>query len=149
MNDAEDMGSLDGNRGLYVLAFELGEDVCVEVGALGEFELPAGQYAYVGSARRYLRQRVERHMRSEKPTRWHIDYLTTLTCASPRVALLFGLDDTTECGLSQMLAEDGRANAPIEGFGASDCTASCTAHLWQVEDALLDELFEPADVITP
>ncbi|MGM0554757.1 MAG: GIY-YIG nuclease family protein [Myxococcota bacterium] len=135
------MSSLTDNQGLYVHVFELTEDVRVEVGALGEFEFDAGLYAYVGSAKQYLRQRVDRHMRSDKPTRWHIDYLTTLDTARPRRALLFGLDDASECGLSAELAESEGALAPIGGFGASDCTAGCEAHLWRLEGpSVLDEL---------
>lgn len=124
-----------------MLVFELMADVRVEVGALGEFELSAGVYAYVGSARQYLRQRVERHMRRDKPTRWHIDYLTTLDASTPRRALLFGLDDASECGLSQRLAASDGASAPIAGFGATDCTAGCEAHLWRLSSpAVLDGL---------
>lgn len=141
------MSSLDENKGLYVLVFDLVEDVCVEVGALGEFELAAGVYTYVGSAKQYLRQRVERHMRPDKPTRWHIDYLTTCDASEPREALLFGLEDVTECGLSQRIGECDASVAPIEGFGASDCEAGCEAHLWRVQDAATLDGLGPATTL--
>lgn len=131
-----------------MLVFELEADVQVEVGALGEFALSAGVYAYVGSARQYLRQRVERHMRRDKQTRWHIDYLTTLDASTPRRALLFGLDEASECGLSQQLAASDGASAPIAGFGATDCTAGCEAHLWRLDDeAVVRDLAASAERI--
>lgn len=141
------MSSLDENKGLYVLVFELVDEVCVEVGALGEFELEAGVYAYVGSARQHLRQRVERHMRADKPTRWHIDYLTTCGASEPREALLFGLQEATECGLSQRIGECDQSIAPIEGFGASDCEAGCDAHLWRVEELVTLARLSPEDSV--
>jgi Uri superfamily endonuclease len=49
----------------------------LRVGALGEFDFPAGQYLYTGSARRNLEARIARHLRRDKPLRWHIDYLLT------------------------------------------------------------------------
>jgi Uri superfamily endonuclease len=141
------MSSLDENKGMYVLVFEITGDVRVGVGALGEFDLEAGLYAYVGSARQYLRQRVERHMRREKPTRWHIDYLTTCEASQPRRALLFGQDEVTECGLSQQLGDFEQVSAPIEGFGASDCDAGCRAHLWRVHDPTIFERIDPGRVM--
>ena len=63
--------------GVYVIEIELPEPLTVSVGKLGALDFPAGAYLYVGSAQRALPSRVARHMRREKPLRWHIDYLTT------------------------------------------------------------------------
>ena len=109
------------------------------VGKLGTYRFPAGRYVYVGSARRGLRARAGRHLRSEKRLRWHIDYLTThpgvrtigaaLVPAPPR--------RLTECRLAGGVRRALGARPVVPGFGASDCRAGCAAHLWWV--GVLDE----------
>ena len=65
------------NSGLYVLVIELVEHARIRVGALADLDLEPGWYVYTGSARRNLRQRVERHRRPKNRIRWHIDYQTS------------------------------------------------------------------------
>lgn len=120
------MDDPDASGGTYTLLLALSEPVDVEVGALGTHTLPAGAYAYTGSA---LGSggfaRVDRHRRvaaGEHDTRhWHIDYLTghpgtelTGVVKSP------GVD--AECAVASRLSD-----GPIDGFGASDC--GCRSHL--------------------
>jgi len=94
----------------------------VSIGRLGEFDFPAGDYVYTGSARRNLEARVARHLRREKRLRWHIDYLL----AAPGVTVSeVRRSDVAECALNQ--ATVGRA--PVPGFGASDCRQGCGSHL--------------------
>ena len=129
------------NAGVYALIVEFTESACIEVGALGEHDFEPGHYVYVGSAKQHLRQRIERHFRHEKTTHWHVDYLTTHATCFPRRALMFDADAMTECGLNARVAELVDGTTPVDGFGASDCTEGCRAHLWRtVAHAELERL---------
>ena len=106
----------------YQLHILVHRSLQLRVGALGSFEFPAGEYLYTGSARRNLEARIARHLRRDKPLRWHIDYL--LTAEGVRV-MDVTRSDREECALNQ--AAQGRIW--ISGFGASDCRAGCGGHL--------------------
>jgi Uri superfamily endonuclease len=106
----------------YQLLIDVPAAVRIAVGKLGEFEFPAGTYVYTGSARRNLEARLARHLRAEKSLRWHIDYLLAAPGVRIRRVVRSSRD---ECGLSQ--SSGGAVRVP--GFGASDCTAGCGAHL--------------------
>ena len=117
--------------GLYVLLLRLKKSATIRVGALGERDFPAGWYAYTGSARRGLAARVARHMASEKPLRWHIDYLTTAECIRPLGAVLIPTTRSlTECEVNRRVGFLTGGSAPVPRFGASDCRNRCPAHLW-------------------
>jgi len=68
-------GIVSPAKGIYILLIEIPREVHMEVGALGVMEFPRGFYAYCGSAMGGLRARINRHLRSEKKARWHVDYL--------------------------------------------------------------------------
>ncbi len=110
----------------YQLHLRIHAPIRLRIGALGEHRLPAGEYVYTGSARRHLEARIARHLRKDKPLRWHIDYLTTHPdveiVAVRRSALL-------ECIWHQGL----HGQVVVPGFGASDCKAGCGTHLVLVE----------------
>lgn len=94
----------------------------ISVGRLGETGFRAGAYAYVGSAAGGLRGRLRRHLRAEKRTRWHIDYLLE-RARIERVLTCYG--DRSECAIARTLAARFEA---VPGFGASDCR--CRGHLF-------------------
>jgi Uri superfamily endonuclease len=101
----------------------------VTAGRLGVIALEPGTYAYVGSAHGPggLRARVLRHLRRDKPLRWHIDYLT-IALPVAHVVVATG-DERFECAwVRRLLAEPG-ACAAVSGFGSSDCREKCPAHL--------------------
>lgn len=100
------------------------------MGALGRCRLEAGWYLYVGSARRSLARRVERHARKAKPLRWHVDRLTGLAAARVQGALLLPGTRRSECSLNRAVGRLPGVRAPVHGFGASDCSQGCPAHLW-------------------
>jgi Uri superfamily endonuclease len=118
--------------GTYLLHIRLHEKTQINVGRLGEVTLPAGSFAYVGSALGPggLRGRIGRHLRSDSVKRrhWHIDTLaaagdiTEIWCVAG--------NDHLECTWSAALEGIGRR--PIQGFGASDC--SCSSHLIYLEN---------------
>ncbi|MBN2320002.1 MAG: GIY-YIG nuclease family protein [Acidobacteria bacterium] len=120
--------------GAYVLHLKVKGKATVRVGALGEISLAAGNYVYVGSARKSIESRVSRHRRlADTKTgklHWHIDYLLT----HPKITLI-GQDayaGCRECAVAQILASLKGVSIPVPRFGASDCRAGCGAHLFQV-----------------
>lgn len=125
------MDDTDTPGGTYTLLLVLSESVDVDVGALGTHALPAGAYAYTGSA---LGSggfaRVDRHRRvaaGEHDTRhWHVDYLTGHP-TTDLVAVVTSPGVDAECAVADRLPD-----GPIDGFGASDC--GCRSHLAAGED---------------
>ena len=63
------------DSGSYIVMIHIPQDVTTKVGSLGEVHFPAGYYLYVGTAKRALTKRMERHMRKHTAVHWHIDYL--------------------------------------------------------------------------
>jgi len=130
-------------RGSYLLIICLDRPARIRIGAKGVFSFPAGWYVYAGSAKKGLRARIERHLRSKKKMRWHIDCLlrratvrevlafTDLgrwhrisSCAWDRLKTCPTIP--TECRLAALLlARGGRVVVPR--FGSSDCR--CPSHL--------------------
>lgn len=105
-------------------------DLSIRVGALGAIGFVCGYYCYVGSARRNLRARLSRHLRTrQKRLHWHIDYLRPHTEPAGVVWWLQHVGGT-ECGLSRQVAR--LADASVPGFGCSDC--SCASHLHYFAD---------------
>ena len=109
---------------LYVVATWVPRRLEITVGALGPVTFERGWYAYVGSARRGRDARVARHLRREKPLRWHADYL--FAAVPPRLAWLVD-GPLTECELAGVLAAQPGASRPVRRFGAGDCR--CPGHL--------------------
>jgi Uri superfamily endonuclease len=118
------------DSGLYVVLVDVVRPVHVRWAGSGTV-LPSGTYVYVGSARRCLRARVERHFRRQKPKRWHIDELTTRPHATVVAAVLLPNATMTECELNMTVGRLLRGSIPAPGFGASDCRARCPGHLWK------------------
>ena len=119
-------------KGTYVLAVTLGSPADIRVGALGILHFDAGLYIYVGSAMGGLDQRLSRHLRKDKPLRWHIDYLTA--AADHSEAYVSYPDFIPECGLARMAEQSGMV-PEAEGFGCSDC--GCLTHLFRSTDGQL------------
>lgn len=114
------------SSGVYIALFELRRTCEIRVGQLGTIAFRPGLYAYVGSAQRNLRARLERHARRHKPLRWHIDYLSMR--AQMIGALVFAGAKERECRLARRLTEVGAETVP--GFGCSDCR--CHSHLFRL-----------------
>lgn len=116
------------NSGSYLLIIHLDEPCILTIGALGEVSFRHGYYVYVGSARRGLRGRVARHLRSEKKLRWHIDYLLRQV----HVEHVLVSSKNTELELGQALLASPRFEA-VERFGSSD--SPLPGHLFYCADA--------------
>ena len=120
----DDCADLPCEPGAYVLM--IGLDAPVKGRFAGrDFTLPAGRYAYCGSANGPggIAARVSRHFRRDKKPHWHVDQLTM---AATEIAAR-AYPGASECTLAEGLLKAG-ASAPLPGFGSSDCR-QCTAHL--------------------
>jgi Uri superfamily endonuclease len=115
--------------GAYILLFCLPEQRTTQIGRLGVFTFPEGEYAYVGSALSGLEPRVSRHLRGSLKKHWHIDYL--LPHSINRRAYAFPSEIDIECELAREIGVIDGACRPAEGFGSSDCV--CRSHLFLLE----------------
>ncbi|MBI5564338.1 MAG: GIY-YIG nuclease family protein [Chloroflexi bacterium] len=120
---------LPAERGSYVLVLEIKRSRALTIGRLGQVTLPAGMYAYAGSAfgSGGLRARLGRHLRGDGVKHWHIDYLRAV--AEVRDCFYTVSDTRLECVWGQTLAAVPGATIPVPGFGSSDCQSNCAAHL--------------------
>ncbi len=119
--------------GTYTLLVALASPTTVAFGAAGERDLPAGTYAYVGSALGAGGfARVERHRdlaRGERDARhWHVDYLL----GSPEASVVADVRTRgdAECAVATALRERASTD-PVPGLGASDC--DCSTHLVRID----------------
>ncbi|WP_147533703.1 GIY-YIG nuclease family protein [Bacillus marasmi] len=115
---------IDEEHVLYAVHLQLEQDHLITVGKLGTYQFKKGTYIYVGSAKRAIRARLNRHKKKEKVTRWHIDYLRPF-CEITKI-ITYELGDG-ECSLAEKIRKTYNGTFPIQRFGASDC--KCPSHL--------------------
>jgi Uri superfamily endonuclease len=125
----KEKGQFGALKGVYVLIIHVGEDIGVNVGALGKLTFKKGLYAYVGSAQNNLEQRVKRHLGREKRKFWHVDYLLDSDAAKVVEVLYRQGSKAEECLVACEISKRGEATV---GFGCSDC--HCRSHLFRVRD---------------
>lgn len=116
---------IDEQHTLYHIKAYLPNDTEITVGKLGVFLFTKGIYVYVGSAKRNIKARVERHIRMEKKQRWHFDYVRPYM-EIVDVQTYPGKEG--ECGLFDRLQKEEGGVVSVRGFGSSDCR--CSAHLF-------------------
>lgn len=116
------------DEGSYLMRLHFPEDRMIEVGSLGRIHIKRGHYLYVGSAKKNLSRRVERHLRRKKNFHWHIDYLREHAAACAAVSIRTQEDIEHELAA----ALDGICDWRIEKFGSSDC--GCASHLFGMKD---------------
>ncbi len=119
---------LNRKPGTYALVFFSSSQEKIQVGKLGAVELRTGFYVYAGSAfgPGGLAARVGRHEKISKTARWHIDYLRPHLCLGE--AWLTNDTEKREHCWAEVLAQWGRSEIPLAGFGSSDCR--CQSHLF-------------------
>jgi Uri superfamily endonuclease len=117
-----------GLKGSYLLVLRLRSHQRITVGSLGRIGFPPGYYIYGGSAQGPggLRARLERHIKPDKPLRWHIDYLRR-RAEVHGIWTAAGARNLEHRWAGLMKGAEG-ASVPAPGFGASDCR--CAAHLF-------------------
>ena len=110
-------------RGSYLLLVELKNTEIIPVGKLGKIDFKKGFYIYAGSALNGLDQRIQRHLRKQKKTHWHIDYLLN----HAKIVNVFYKQSEVkkECFIAKTLEKE---LSITPGFGCSDCT--CKSHLF-------------------
>jgi sugar fermentation stimulation protein A len=116
------------DSGSYMLILHLLDDVTISVGNLGQVLFPRGFYIYVGSAKKNLTKRMERHLRKRKKFFWHIDYLRDHAerCMALPIRSSISLEHEIAFAMNRI------ADWSIPGFGSSDC--SCETHLFAMHD---------------
>jgi Uri superfamily endonuclease len=132
--------AIPDRAGTYVLLLTVDAAFRGQVGKLGEVILPAGLYAYVGSAHGPggLRARVMRHLRADKRPHWHIDALTGVF---PVCEVWFSASpERLECRWSRLVENLPGVEIPAPGFGSSDC--DCRSHLYAIPESRLDAAWE-------
>ena len=110
-------------KGSYVLLVQLPEEQTITIGSLKAIRFPRGYYAYVGSAMSGLKSRLSHHLKENKKSYWHIDYL--LQRASISDVILCEAKHRVECTIAQALSHQFDS---IPDFGSSDCR--CRSHLF-------------------
>jgi Uri superfamily endonuclease len=124
--------AIPGQPGTYALHLWLSDPQCAQIGKLGEFNFPPGDYLYIGSALGLggLQARLSHHILSESHHHWHIDWLRAITDV---VGFYYLVSNSySECLWSQTLMDCPLASIPVPRFGAGDCRISgksCAAHL--------------------
>jgi Uri superfamily endonuclease len=109
--------------GVYLLLIHLPKGRWIQIGGMGYRFFYRGSYGYVGSARKGMRSRLNRHLKNVKRLHWHIDYLLRYGDIE---AIVYGLClSDKECMLADEL---GRSFTFLSGFGCTDC--SCPSHLF-------------------
>lgn len=113
--------------GVYCLVCK-NPDIMISAGALRPRHLLPGWHVYVGSALGpgglvRAHRHIELHRKSDRPPRWHIDYLLLNPRCQLLAVVLVPCERRVECDLAALLNSD-----PVPGFGSSDCR--CTSHLF-------------------
>lgn len=108
----------------YLLFIELEKTIEIQVGKLGWFCFPTGQYLYVGRAKKNVDARLARHRRKEKILHWHIDYVLQYG----KITSIKMFEGNDECGLASFISNQPGVTLPALKFGSSDC--SCKSHFF-------------------
>lgn len=112
----------------YILILKLNENLSIEIGKFGNINFKKGFYIYIGSGKRNIKKRVERHIKKEKKAHWHIDYLTINKNFS--INEIYFIDKIKECEVAEIFMKNNIAY--IKNFGSSDC--KCKSHLFYFEN---------------
>lgn len=123
--------------GTYTLIIKLNQEIEIDVGKLGIYNFPNGNYTYTGSALGKgaigLRGRLLRHISKIKTLHWHIDYFLNAKESQIKHIVFFDSNKQFECMIAKELLSLG-GEIIVRGFGASDCKSGCNSHLLFHED---------------
>ncbi|MEN3190026.1 MAG: GIY-YIG nuclease family protein [Atribacterota bacterium] len=114
----------------YVLVIEISKDFEIIVGKLGKVFFKKGNYIYIGSAKACLEARLRRHLKKDKKSFWHIDYL--LKSKKTKILQIWIIDKKMECQTAEVFCQDPTTEIIKKGFGSSDC--KCVSHLFYIKN---------------
>jgi len=121
------------SKGVYTLIIRVTKPEKLNVGRFGLHYFPVVYYTYTGSAlgkgTTNIRRRLTRHLNRRKKLHWHIDYLLNARSAKTIAVCFAKTNKRMECAVSTAIKMLPRATVPIRGFGSTDCSSGCTAHL--------------------
>ncbi|WP_137743132.1 GIY-YIG nuclease family protein [Robertmurraya siralis] len=109
---------------LYSIHLHISDEIKVEVGKLGSILFKKGEYIYVGSAKRNIIARINRHIKEEKVQKWHFDYLRPHGIITKIITYETSIG---ECQLAEKLRKESGGCWPVKKFGSTDC--KCPSHL--------------------
>jgi Uri superfamily endonuclease len=129
---------IGGMRGTYTIVLACERPMRIRFGKLGRVRVKVGYYLYTGSALGVgavsLEGRLDRHNRSMKKKRWHIDYLTARRGCNLKGAVYLISNKRFECKINRAIERNMKTEVILQHLGASDC--SCEAHLVRVTETL-------------
>ncbi len=121
-------------RGVYALIIHNEKKQYLKIGKLGTYLFLKGYYVYVGSAlgktATNLENRLNRHLSLTKKLFWHIDFLLNANYIKIVAIIYANTTENLECHLASVISQLKGAEILVPGFGASDCTGKCGAHLF-------------------
>jgi Uri superfamily endonuclease len=139
------VAKLKSDPGTYALILQSHSTETVQVGRWGQLDLKPGYYLYIGSAfgPGGVQARVSRHLRLNKRTHWHIDYLRDyVTPVEDWVSYAEKHLEHEWAGV--LIGVPGMI--PLQGFGCSDC--GCFSHLFFTLKTPESHWFSEVELIT-
>ncbi len=107
-------------NGTYLIQLHSQKKQTIASGKFAGVAIEQGYYLYIGSALGPggIKSRVGRHLKKDKPLKWHIDHLRQITRVS--LICLTYQPQRLEDDWVGKLAENRNLSTPIKGFGATD-----------------------------
>jgi len=97
---------------------------------LGKVFFKKGNYIYIGSAKACLEARLRRHLKKDKKSFWHIDYL--LKNRRTQISKIWVILESIECEITEVFYRNTLTEIVRKGFGSSDC--KCETHLFYIKN---------------
>jgi Uri superfamily endonuclease len=117
-------------RGVYTLIIRFLFPCSFNIGKCLSARLDEGTYLYTGSGlglgSTSLEGRIRRHLRQEKRTFWHIDWILACKQAEVRAVVFAESEHNAECRVNEVLLKDQSISVRVKGIGSSDCV--CASH---------------------
>jgi Uri superfamily endonuclease len=116
-------------KGTYSILIVCRKSFRTKLGKLGYVNVRKGFYLYTGSALGNgavsLEGRLNRHFRSSKNRRWHVDYLTSHRNCAAKLAIYLRSSRHLECSVNRAIDEVIQVRALLPRAGSSDCRCQC------------------------
>lgn len=130
------------NKGIYILELFADKDFTISAKKFIGVTFPKGYYYYIGSAQKNLTSRIERHLRKEKITHWHIDHLTTHKYINiTNTFIIPDAEKNIEAEIANNFVTYFDAQIVVQGFGNSD-TKETKTHLFYSNTKITTSKFD-------